>query len=53
VLNDRLTARLWYLVPVQDFLSFAFWAAGFFGNSIDWRGHRYHLLPDGRFRKLS
>lgn len=50
VLRDRTTARLCFLVPVQDFLSFAFWIAGFFGNTIQWRGRRYLLLPDGRFR---
>jgi ceramide glucosyltransferase len=48
VLRDPLTARYWYLVPVQDLLSFAFWIAGFFGNEITWRGCRYKLLSDGR-----
>ncbi len=50
VLHDPLTARRWYLVPVQDLLSFAFWVAGFFGNTIHWRGREYELLKDGRFR---
>jgi ceramide glucosyltransferase len=50
VLKDTLTARLWFLVPVQDLLSFAFWLAGFFGNTIQWRGRTYELLVDGRFR---
>jgi ceramide glucosyltransferase len=49
VLHDRLTARSWYLVPVQDLLGFVFWVAGFFGNTIVWRGRRYYLHPDGRF----
>jgi ceramide glucosyltransferase len=34
---------------VQDILGFVFWIAGFFGNTIQWRGRRYRLLPDGRF----
>jgi ceramide glucosyltransferase len=49
VLRDRLTARLFWLIPVQDLLSFAMWIAGFFGNTILWRGRKYHLRADGRF----
>lgn len=37
----------WLLLPVQDLLGFAFWIAGFFGNSIHWRGQRYTLNSDG------
>ena len=39
----------WGLLPLQDLLSFGFWVAGFFGNSIHWRGRTYRLLRDGRF----
>ena len=49
VLHDPLTARLWWLVPVQDLAGFAVWIAGFFGNTILWRGRKYRLLADGRF----
>jgi ceramide glucosyltransferase len=49
VLRDRLTARLFFLVPVQDVLSFAMWVGGFFGNTILWRGRKYYLQADGRF----
>jgi ceramide glucosyltransferase len=52
VLRDPLVGRNWWLVPLQDVLSFVVWAAGFFGNTIIWRGHRYYLLPDGRFEPL-
>ncbi len=49
VLRDKLTARLFFLVPLQDLLSFAMWLGGFFGNTILWRGRKYYLQPDGRF----
>lgn len=48
-LHDALCRRRWWLIPVQDLLSFAFWLAGFFGSEIEWRGRRYRLLAGGRF----
>jgi len=48
-LHDPLTRRLWWLVPLQDMASFLAWMAGFFGNTILWRGRRYYLRADGRF----
>ena len=51
-LGDPLCRRYWYLVPLQDLLAFAFWLAGFFGNTIEWRGRRYRLLADGRFERI-
>ena len=45
-----LRARLnWLLLPVEDIAAFCFWIAGFFGNTILWRGRRYRLESDGRF----
>lgn len=49
VLRDPVTQRRWWLVPLQDVMSFCMWIAGFFGNTILWRGRRYYLYPDGRF----
>ena len=54
VAETVLHARLnWLLLPIEDISAFCFWIAGFFGNTILWRGRRYHLERDGRFRLLS
>jgi ceramide glucosyltransferase len=52
VLRDPLTRRRWWLVPVQDVAGFAVWLAGFFGNTIRWRGRSYELRRDGTFRLI-
>ena len=50
VLRARLT---WALLPIEDLMGFFFWIAGFFGNTISWRGRRYRLSADGRFELIS
>lgn len=35
-----------WLLPFRDLLSFAIYVASFFGNGIEWRGHRYGVQPD-------
>ena len=43
----------WLLVPIEDMAVFCFWVAGFFGNTIVWRGRTYRLERDGRFTLIS
>jgi ceramide glucosyltransferase len=49
VLRDPLMRKLWWLLPLQDAANLLVWCAGFFGNTILWRGRKYWLLRDGRF----
>jgi ceramide glucosyltransferase len=48
VLRDPLTRRYWWAVPLQDVWSFLLWIAGFFGNTVTWRGRTYFVARDGR-----
>jgi ceramide glucosyltransferase len=50
LLRDPLTWRYWWLAPAADLASLFVWILGFFGKTVEWRGRRYDLLPDGRFR---
>jgi len=43
----------WFLLPIEDLTGFCFWLAGFFGNTIVWRGRRYRLHSDGRFELVA
>jgi ceramide glucosyltransferase len=54
VVSSRvLKAKLnWLLLPIEDLTGFCFWIAGFFGNTISWRGRKYRLQADGRFELI-
>jgi len=34
---------------MEDLMPSVRWLAGFFGNTIQWRGRTYYLRSDGRF----
>jgi ceramide glucosyltransferase len=49
VLHDRALRSAWWMIPIQDLAGFALWIAGFFGNTVSWRGRRYVVFADGKF----
>jgi ceramide glucosyltransferase len=51
VLRDRHVLRLGWLIPIRDLWGTAVWVAGLFGNTVDWRGERLRLTPEGRIRR--
>ncbi|MEI7731462.1 MAG: glycosyltransferase [Verrucomicrobiota bacterium] len=53
ILQWRLTRAsrhvpCFWLAPIKDLLQAAIWALSFLGNTIEWRGHRYRVLPGGK-----
>ena len=44
--DRRLISPAW-LVPVKDLLQAALWLAAFAGNTVEWRGRKMKLLPNG------
>jgi ceramide glucosyltransferase len=54
VAGKVLRARMnWAWLPIEDLAELCFWIAGFFGNTVVWRGHRYRLRADGRFEPFT
>jgi ceramide glucosyltransferase len=50
ILDDRRTLRDLWLIPVRDLVGVAIWFASFGGDTIVWRGERFHL-KDGRLTR--
>jgi ceramide glucosyltransferase len=51
-LNDKLIPRYLWLLPLRDFLAFVTWLFAFLGNSVEWRGNRFRLLPGGKMVEI-
>ena len=50
ILDDRQTLRDLWLIPARDVVGVAIWFASFGGDTIVWRGERFHL-KDGRLTR--
>ena len=48
VLRSSEVLRWWILIPVRDLWGVAVWAAGLFGDTVEWRGRRLRLDRRGR-----
>jgi ceramide glucosyltransferase len=47
VLRDPSALRRACWMPFRDLWGFAIWVCGLFGNTVEWRGARIRLSPDG------
>lgn len=50
VLRSRDVLRLWWLIPLRDWFGSAVWAAGMFGNTVEWGGEKLRLDGEGRIK---
>ena len=50
VVGDTSWFGLLVLYPIRDLMGFGFWAAGYWGNRVLWRGRIFELLPGGKMR---
>ncbi|MBK7995804.1 MAG: glycosyltransferase [Blastocatellia bacterium] len=49
LLEDKTIYKYLFLIPLQDFISFASWLGGFLGSEISWRNRRFRIVAGGRF----
>jgi len=48
VLNDPVTKKFFWLIPLADIVRFIIWCFGFVGNSIEWRGTKFKLVKNDK-----
>jgi ceramide glucosyltransferase len=51
VLSDHQVLPNLWLLPFRDLVAMGIWVAGFAGNTIVWRGHRF-LIKNGKLLKV-
>jgi ceramide glucosyltransferase len=51
-LKDFVLARYLYLVPLRDLMTFCIWVVSFIGDTIEWRGKIFRVLPGGKLQDL-
>jgi ceramide glucosyltransferase len=52
-IKDLLLPRWLWLLPIRDALGFAVWALSLIGDTVVWRGHRFHLSKGGKIREIA
>jgi ceramide glucosyltransferase len=52
VLNDAVTKKYFWLIPVADIVRFIIWCCGLVGNTIEWRGTKFKLVKDGKLKMI-
>ena len=53
LLRSADVLRYCYLIPLRDLWGVAVWAAGLFGNTVEWRGRTLRLDREGRILERS
>jgi len=52
---DRAIGRrlgTWWLLPIRDMVGMFVFLASFAGRSVEWRGAKFHVTPDGDLRPV-
>jgi ceramide glucosyltransferase len=48
LLNDEVTKKFFWIIPLWDLVHFFIWCYGFVGSNIEWRGERFKLVKGGK-----
>lgn len=52
VLDDVVTKKQFWLIPLWDLLHFVIWCFSLVGGTIEWRGQQLRLTKEGKLRRL-